>query len=144
MSSWSTGCVFLFLFGAFWPIIVSFVWQVFTTQTSPYAMIFATIVGYVFQIVLMGGLQSAMIENIALECWHMPEHMWYSPRFLHVPWLANKLSRKALKPAALKRAALLRARMGLEDLAPRGDTIVIAEMAATVTTPLALRRGLEA
>ena len=37
-------------------------------------------------------------------------------RYFHTPWLFKLLSREAIKPAAIKRAAELRQKMGLEPL----------------------------
>ena len=104
------GVVFqLFLFGGFWPLIVSFLWTMFTSQTSPWAMMVAFLLGYAILIYLLS------ITNAALAT-HMSEGQRGTLRYFHTPWLFKLLSREAIKPAAIKRAAELRQKMGLEPL----------------------------
>ena len=112
------GVVFqLFLFGGFWPLIVSFLWTMFTSQTSPWAMMAAFLLGYAILIYLISITNAALATHmIPLEFWHMGQGQRASLRYFHTPWHFKLMSREAIKPAAIKRAAELRQKMGLEPL----------------------------
>ena len=92
-------------------------WTMFTSQTSPWAMMVAFLLGYAILIYLISITNAALATHmIPLEFWHMGQGQRASLRYFHTPWHFKLMSREAIKPAAIKRAAELRQKMGLEPL----------------------------
>ena len=77
----------------------------------------AFLLGYATLVYLISITNAAFATHvIPLEFWHMGEGQRGTLRYFHTPWLFKLLSREAIQPAAIKRAAELRQKMGLEAL----------------------------
>jgi hypothetical protein len=105
-----------FFMGVFFPLITLCFWQFFTDAVSPYPMLANILVVMIFHQSIGGRLQRFFGEAIALEVYHTPD--W----FLRMLRSASRgmgtyhlLAPEALKAAAEKRAAKLRAQMLLLD-----------------------------
>ena len=57
------------------------------------------------------------ILEMALELYHLPWYVMLSLA-IQIPWLRHRLTDEALRPGAERRAAELRALLGLEDNQP--------------------------
>lgn len=110
------GACFLFFFiGFIFPLIALTFWQFFHNATSPYLMFINILVFLLFHKVVGGGCQRFIAGCLALELYHAPR--WFL-RLLrsaaHGMGTTHLLTDQALKAAAERRAAKLRAQMDVD------------------------------
>ena len=107
--------VWMFTTAFFCTMILAF-WHFFTIASSPYLMIGAFVIWQIIgQIVSNCFFFPFMADAIPLEVYHWP--VWYRKMLisqLHSKSLKAKYADEALKEAAERRAAELRARMGID------------------------------
>ena len=109
MSTLSTGVMTLF-FGTIQPVLYLVFWQVFTDSASPYPLIGVAVLCQTVLFPLVNKpLQTFFVESMALEMHHMPRLLMVAS--LKTPWL--DISEKTIKERAERRAARLRAQMGI-------------------------------
>ena len=104
-----------FILGGMAPLFILVVWQLLTVAGSPVPFIGALILCQLL-IIPLGHFQfKYVLDALPLEVYHAPR--WSRKMFaLMVPQLGSRFSDVALKPAAERRAAELRARFGIEEL----------------------------
>ena len=106
----------IFNVGVFFPLVALCFWQLFTDATSPYLMLANVLVVFLFHNVVGGRVQRFFAEALPLELYHFPKGAlaFLRSQAGHMG-TAHLLSEKALKAAAERRAAKLRAQMTLDD-----------------------------
>ena len=97
-----------------WPLFILVGWEAFTNATSPFPLIGCLLIYYVIHMGFMTMMFAVMLDIMPLEVYHMPR--WLKVDLKHSLWWGRyKLKDEYLKPAAERRAAKLRAQMGIPD-----------------------------
>ena len=98
-----------------WPLFILVGWEAFTNATSPYPLLGCLFIFYVVHMGFLTMMFAVMLDIMPLEVYHMPR--WLKVDLKHSLWWGRyKLKDEYLKPAAERRAAKLRAQMGIPDL----------------------------
>ena len=98
--------------GVFFPLVGLCFWQLLTDATSPYPLIGGIALFFAFYFAFMSLFFDFALDNLPLEIYHMPAWLQSDLR-MSMPWLRSRLNTKALRAPAERRAAKLRAQMGL-------------------------------
>ena len=114
---WFSAMMMLFDVSIF-TLAVLMAWSLFTNAQAPYMMLVALVLWVLMLSHLFYISTDYLVEALPLELYHMPRcgklpiALWYLV-IVPSPSLWSRLSREALRAAAEKRAAELRARCGL-------------------------------
>ena len=105
------------VFGGTWPILGLVFWNLLIAANSPIPVICAVLLTLGFLSLFLTIMNYFSTLEMALELYHLP---WYVmlTLALNIPWLRHRLTDEALRPSAERRAAELRALLGLEDNQP--------------------------
>ena len=106
--------VILFLLGAVFELLILVFWQLFTAATCPYPLIGVVLLVSLIWPFLQYALIKFQLDATPLEMYHSPR--WLQTMFKQQPGaipLRARFRDEALKPAAERRAAELRARCGI-------------------------------
>ena len=104
----------LFLFGGVFELLILVFWQLFTEATCPYPLIGVVLLVSLMWTFVQYALIKFQLDAVPLEMYHMPR--WMQTMFKQQPGaipLRARFRDEALKPAAERRAAELRARCGI-------------------------------
>lgn len=100
---------------AFFATVILVFWQLFTVASCPYPLIGALVVFQILAQIMTVYTAMMLVDAMPLEVYHWPR--WYRNfmiRSVPTKSMKERLSDAMLKPAAERRAAELRARMGIE------------------------------
>ena len=101
------------VFGGTWPMLGLIFWNVLIAANSPIPVICAVLVTLGFASLFLTILNYFSTIEMALELYHLPRYMMLHFAVL-IPWLRHRLTDEALRPGAERRAAELRALLGME------------------------------
>ena len=104
--------MYFFMQGLVWPLMALTLWHGFVDATSPWPLVGCVATFFLFYMSFMTILMGFVIEHMPLEMYHMPKWLREDLK-MSMPWLRSRLADKSLRGPAERRAAKLRAQMGL-------------------------------
>jgi hypothetical protein len=104
--------MYFFMQALVWPLMALTLWHGFMDATSPWPLIGCVATFFLFYMSFMTILMGFIIEHMPLEMYHMPKWLREDLK-MSMPWLRSRLADKSLRGPAERRAAKLRAQMGL-------------------------------
>ena len=106
-----------FVFGGLFPLLGLVFWNLLIEANNPIPLICAVLATLGYFSLFLTVMNYFSILEMALELYHLPWYVMLSLA-IQIPWLRHRLTDEALRPGAERRAAELRALLGLEDNQP--------------------------